>query len=150
MKLFFSLALTICALLGILDAGYITYTKLAGILPTCRPPFACQTVLESKWSSVGSIPLSAFGVVFYSTMLILAIIAFMDLERLGVGKLKVKVHNLLAILGTFGLFFSLWLVFIMGVLIKAWCLFCLLSAINCFFIFILTVSIYALAQEKAP
>lgn len=142
MKLFLSLALTVLSLLGILDAGYITYGEFSGQLPTCKPPFACRTVLDSQWSKVGPVPLAAFGLLYYATMLTLGLLSFMDVKVLSIGRLHVHVYSLIAVLGSMGLLFSMWLVFIMGVILKAWCLYCLLSAANCSMMFILSVNIF--------
>lgn len=149
MKLFLSLVLTVCGLLGILDAGYISYSEFTGQLPTCTPPFACSTVLESPWSKIGPVPLAVFGLFFYATMFVLGILAFMDVKDIAIGKLRLHVLTIIAILGTMGLLFSIWLVFIMAVLLKAWCLYCLLSAINCSMIFILSVSLFRHGRSES-
>ncbi|MBW7944402.1 vitamin K epoxide reductase family protein [Patescibacteria group bacterium] len=142
MKLILSLLLTVCAMLGILDAGYITYSETIGQLPPCQPPFACREVLESPWSHIGPIPIAAFGLLFYSTMFVLGTLSFMDVRTVAVKGIKINLVGVQALLGLSGFFFSLWLVFVMGVILQAWCLYCLLSAINCFVIFILTTSIF--------
>jgi len=149
MKLFLSLGLTVLALLGILDAGYITYNEFSGQLPTCKPPFACRTVLDSPWSKVGPIPLAAFGLLYYGTMFALGIVSFMDVKVLSIGKKRIPVYLLVAGLGTLGLLFSMWLVFVMGVILKAWCLYCLLSAINCSMMFILSVILFRNGQKES-
>jgi uncharacterized membrane protein len=149
MKIFLSLFFTVMAMLGILDAGYISYGELTGNLPPCKPPFACREVLDSQWSKVGPIPLAVFGLVFYSVMFTLGILSFMDVEHVKLGKLKIRLHNIIAVLGTMGLIFSIWLVFIMAVLLKAWCLYCLLSAINCSILFILSMVLFKTGRADA-
>lgn len=142
MKLFLSLLLTVLAMLGIIDAGYITYGELTGIVPNCQPPFSCQTVLDSPWSKVGPVPLAAFGLVFYAVMFTLGIISFMDIRSISIQQYRVPVHVVVAVLGSLGMLFSMWLLFVMGVILKAWCLYCLLSALNCSMIFILSVILF--------
>jgi len=146
MKLFLSLILTVLAMLGIMDAGYITYGELSGQVPNCQPPFSCQTVLDSPWSKVGLIPLAAFGLIFYAVMFTFGILSFMDVRSISIKKHKVPVHVLIVVLGSAGMLFSMWLIFVMGVILKAWCLYCLLSAINCSMIFILSLLLFRTAR----
>src|SRR5579859_7688993 len=130
MKTFLSLLLVVCGLLGIFDAGYLTYNEFTGLVPPCRPPFACDTVLKSAWSHVGPIPLSVFGLLFYATIFLLSVLAILELKKLTIGKYSVSLPALIALLGVFGAGFSLYLIFVMGIILEAWCLYCLLSATN--------------------
>ncbi|MBP7842566.1 hypothetical protein KA017_01025, partial [Candidatus Woesebacteria bacterium] len=65
MKIFISLLFIIFSLVGIADASYITYEKFSGVVPDCGPGFDCGAVLNSKWSSIGPIPLSLLGLAYY-------------------------------------------------------------------------------------
>jgi uncharacterized membrane protein len=137
-KVFLSLAIIVFSLIGIVDAGYITYEKFLGQIPPCQTAFKCETVLTSKWANIGPIPLSVLGIVFYSAMLLLGIANYLELPELKLGKKKIEVVHLLALLGVFGFLFSMYLVFLMGVILHAWCLYCLISAANCVILFITT------------
>lgn len=142
MKLFFSLVLTFLALLGIFDAGYITYSEVTGKVLECKPPFACSSVLDSPWSKIGPVPLAAFGVIYYSWMLLLGILLTLEVK---VPRLNLTLLALVS--GSGGFLFSLWLLFVMGVVLKAWCLYCLLSALNCIVIFTVVLSNYLLSRQ---
>lgn len=142
MKLLLSLALSVFALLGILDAGYLTFAELTGSLPPCKPPFACQSVLDSPWAKVGPIPLSAFGLLFYSSMFLLGVLITLEIKFLPLIPFRIPLFTLAAVFGILGAGFSLWLIFLMGVVIKAWCLYCLLSALNTAVIFTVTLSLF--------
>jgi uncharacterized membrane protein len=138
MKLLLPLTITILAFLGILDAGYIAHSEITGNLPPCKPPFACREVLESSWSHVGPIPLYALGFLYYLAILVLGFLIVTEQKILMKNKF-LNIKKLLAGLSIFGALFSLWLLFVMGVILKAWCLYCLFSAFNCLIIFILSI-----------
>lgn len=132
------LLITIFALLGVLDASYITYEKLSGRIPQCLPGFSCAQVLESPWANIGPIPLAMVGVFFYITVLVVSSLVFLDQRYLKIGGQKMATFGLLRLLTSFGFLFSLYLVFIMGVLIRGWCLWCLFSALTCATLFFIT------------
>ncbi len=131
-------------MLGIADAGYLTYEKLAGIVPPCGTGFQCETVLTSTYASIGPVPLSAFGLGYYATVFLLAILHFIEFDFSKASflqKTQVKKSNpidLLQIVTLFGLLFSAYLIFLMGVVLQAWCFYCLLSAIISTLLFITT------------
>ncbi len=107
--------------LGILDAGYLTWEHLSGVIPPCGTGiFAdCGKVLSSSYAYILGIPLAAFGLVFYVTEFMLALFSF----RWAWPK------RLLVLTTAGGFLFSLYLVSLMVFVIQALCLYCLLSAI---------------------
>jgi dihydroorotate dehydrogenase len=137
-RIILSLALVILPLLGILDAGFITYEKANGLIPPCTVHFQCGTVLNSAWASIGPIPLSVMGLLFYSTFLFFGIWHFFEKKDFDLLGLKINIDTTLIVLGISGWFFSLYLVYVMGFILHAWCLYCVLSAINCTILFIIT------------
>jgi len=142
MKTFLSLALIIVSILGIFDAGYISYEELSGGQVLCGAGFDCGKVLNSPWSHVGPLPLATLGLVYYVFILTLSCIHFLelDLSQL-IPALKLKNHHLLLLFTSFGFLFSLYLVFLMGVIIKAWCFYCLMSALSSSLLFILSLAL---------
>jgi uncharacterized membrane protein/glutaredoxin len=60
------------AILGILNTGYITFTKLSRSVAIC-PTDGCERVLESPYANVFGLPLSLFGLLAYIVMAILAL-----------------------------------------------------------------------------
>jgi uncharacterized membrane protein len=137
-KFLLPLFISVFAFLGILDAGYITYEKFSGQIPICNGFFKCGNVLSSPWSSVGPVPLSLLGLLFYATIFTFAVMAYLETESLILFKRQIPLGHLLAALGVFGAGFSLYLVYIMGVVLQAWCLYCLFSAANCLVLLLLT------------
>ncbi|HEX7017702.1 MAG TPA: vitamin K epoxide reductase family protein [Patescibacteria group bacterium] len=138
MKMFLSLLLVVLAILGIFDASYLTYEKLTGNIPPCGAGFDCGEVLSSQWASIGPIPLSMFGFFFYSSMFILAIINFLEIDLFDH---IITTKKLLLLLGSFGFFFSLYLVSLMAFIIQAWCLYCLFSALISTSLFVTSVAL---------
>lgn len=130
-------ALTI---IGIADASYITYQKSIGLIPPCLPGFACEKVLSSPWANIGPIPLAGLGVVYYTLVLVLVVIIVLEIDVLKHSTLarrrRISILDLLQLLTTFGFLFSLYLVFIMAVLIQGWCTYCIVSAITCALLFL--------------
>ncbi len=142
-----SLALVMLSLIGILDAGYLTYEKYAGVVPPCVSGFECATVLNSRWAHVGPIALSAFGLAYYATVFILASSNFIGVsfEKINLVK-KFTPLQMLVLLTTIGFFFSLYLVGLMAFVIKAWCTYCLISAAVSTALFVTT----RLLQKTSP
>jgi uncharacterized membrane protein len=142
MKTVLSLLIVVFTFLGILDASYVTWSRFSGVLPPCKPPFACETVLNSSWSKIGPVPLSVLGILFYSTFFLIAALSVLEVKAIKKGQFSVPIPALIILLGCFGAGFSLYLVFIMGVILKAWCLYCLLSALNCGIVFLLSCGVW--------
>ncbi len=148
MKTLLSLLLVIFTFLGILDASYITYEKLNGIIPPCTPYFKCGEVLNSSWASVGPIPLSALGVLFYSLFFVMSLLFYFGKKEVRLFRFHIRIETFLFLQGIFGAGFSLYLLFIMGVILKAWCLYCLLSAMICIILFVVSSTVYLLAKKE--
>ncbi len=142
MKSILPLLIVALTFLGILDASYVTWTKYSGVVARCQPPFACDTVLKSAWSNVGPVPLSVLGLLFYSLSLVIAAVYVLEITEMKLSKYSISVPALIFGLGSFGAAFSLYLIFIMGVVLQAWCLYCLLSAINCAIVFIISLGVW--------
>ena len=61
---------------------------------------------------------------------------------------NMRIETFLALQGIFGAAFSLYLLFIMGVILKAWCLYCLLSAMICIILFMVSSTVYLVAKKE--
>jgi len=148
MKTVLALVLVVFSILGVADASYLSWEKLSGTVPPCTASFKCDVVLSSEWSSVGVIPLSVFGILFYLTMLVVSSAWLLGKEQLLLGKYCLSLPKILALLGVAGLAFSVYLSFIMGVILGAWCIYCLISALNCVLLFFTTGLIYLKYNQK--
>jgi uncharacterized membrane protein len=66
-------ALAVVGVIGIAISIYLTWTKLAGVLPICGPTGGCETVEQSDYSSVAGIPVAAFGILYSAAVVLLAL-----------------------------------------------------------------------------
>jgi uncharacterized membrane protein len=62
-------------LVGLIDAGYLTYTHYAGEIVGCSGQTGCEDVLNSPFSTIGEIPIALFGALYYATILGLTFLA---------------------------------------------------------------------------
>ncbi len=152
------------SIVGLADSSYITYEKLVGLTPDCGTGFDCGAVLNSEWSSIGPIPLSLLGLVFYLSVFILSILNYLDFDlksyfektynKLGLKKNSIfrliTIQELILGATILGALFSGYLVFIMGVVIQAWCKYCLISAFTSITLFLVSSTFYLKYQKKSP
>jgi len=114
--------LLLVGLAGFLDAGYLTAKHLVGSPVTCTVLKGCEVVTSSSFSVVAGIPVAAFGAFYYLAVFLLAV-AYLDTKR--------TAYILFAARLTFiGFLASLWFIFVQAFLLKAWCLYCLGSAVT--------------------
>ena len=107
------------AVIGLVDSIYLTVTHLTGEDVTCLASSGCSEVLSSAYSSVGKIPLGAFGILGYFAAFSLATLAAFGYAR-ALTLLRVVVAGMLAT--------TLWLLYVQAFILHAFCDFCLLSA----------------------
>ena len=132
MKTVLLLLHVILPIIGIVDASYITYEEFSGAIPVCGKGFDCGAVLTSEYAHIGPIPLATIGLAYYLTLFVLGslLVLEVDVNKWAPKKLKsiISTEDLYTALTAFGALFSLYLIFIMGVVIGGWCLYCLISA----------------------
>lgn len=131
------------SLIGIADAGFMTYEEVMGIVPQCTgvAGFDCGKVLQSSWAYIGPVPLAALGLGFYLFMF--ALNSYLLLVPQPWARLKQL--RLLAATSAFG--FSLWLIFLQAVVIGAFCLYCTISAATSTGLFLLSW-LHAWSEKK--
>ena len=61
----------ILGILGIVDATYLTWSKLADVAPFCGGLGSCSTVLHSEFSVLFGMPISILGAAAYLVLLVL-------------------------------------------------------------------------------
>lgn len=111
------IAVIVLCLLGIGDAGYLTYVHYAGLKVLCLSSGGCETVQASRWSKLDGIPVAVLGLAGYVG--ILGSIAVR-------GELGRAAAFALALIG-FG--FSMYLTYREVFTIKAICQWCVASAV---------------------
>ncbi len=109
------------ALIGVADTLYLSYAKFTNTTPSCLLE-GCDVVLASPYANMLGIPLSYWGLVFYVYMLGLVILLAME-PRSKALRLATVAYT------TIGLLMSGSFIYIQGVLIGAFCQYCVLSAI---------------------
>jgi uncharacterized membrane protein len=111
------LAILVVCLLGIADAGYLTYVHYAGLKVLCLSSGGCETVQASRWSKLGGIPVSVLGLIGY-----VALLGSLAIRR----ELGRAAGFAIALIG-FG--FSMYLTYREIFTIKAICQWCVASAV---------------------
>ena len=134
----------VTALAGLIDATYLTYEHFSKTIPVCTTNilFAdCGKVLSSPYALLFGIPLALIGVFQYSLILTLSFLAF---------QLKNSTARYLLVLPAIaGFIASLYFVFLQVAIIKAICLYCLLSALTSNILFILTLIFLKKERKRA-
>jgi uncharacterized membrane protein len=123
----------IIAFIGLLDATYLLIIKLTNNQDLCPKGIGdCWSVNNSSYSELYGIPVSAFGIATYLTLIVL-----MQWER------KYKFWRKNSILFQFGItlvgfLFSIYLTYVQFGILHKICPFCLVSALTMTTMFILT------------
>jgi uncharacterized membrane protein/glutaredoxin len=122
------------ATIGALDTGYITLEKWGIIKNLACPAFGggCEKVLNSPYATIFGQPLSLFGFLAYVAMALLAALPLFvnpDRNKKLRSSLEQQTWLLLFLGGVAMTVFSGYLVYLMAFEIKAFCLYCLGSAL---------------------
>ncbi len=132
--------MAVLATIGVIDTGSITLNRW-GVIGTLSCPGGaegCDKVLNSPWGSVFGQPLSLFGLLAYGSVLVMAL-----LPLVLKGEARTRVNGLswwgLFLLSAGMAIFSLVLVGVMAFQIKAFCTFCLMSALISVALFVLSL-----------
>lgn len=120
------------ALAGLFVATYLTLYKLGYIGTLACAVGSCETVQTSKWALLFGFPVGAWGVAYYATVLALCLVglrpALVDRREISQG--------LVAVTG-FGVLFSVWLTYLELFVIRAICMWCVISAALATLLFVL-------------
>jgi uncharacterized membrane protein len=125
--------MTTIAILGLIDAAYLTIEKITSNKAMCLPGLGdCWTVSTSQYSQVFGIPVATLGFLAYLGILILIIIED-----------KFTARKDIILQATFGItlsgtIYSIYLTYLEIAVIKAVCPFCVISAIVMFILFVCT------------
>lgn len=126
--------------IGFLDAVYLTVQNYSqGILP-CVIFEGCDQVLTSQYAKVWNIPISLVGAIYYLIIFVLAIL-FIDSKN-------PRALLVLGYLPIAGFITSLALVFLQVFVIKALCVYCVVSAISSTILFILGLKVLKFRERN--
>lgn len=123
------IALLILSAAGIGDSLYLSLSH-GNELAYCNLIEGCDVVLKSAYAEVFGIPTAIFGIVYYSGVFLLCLFALIA------NSLRAKIF--LLILPIVGVVASLGFIYIQAFELKAWCQYCLLSALISGLIFLLS------------
>lgn len=132
----------VLSLIGLADSWYLTESAMTDTPLVCGPGVleGCNAVAQSPYSKLLGVPLAMYGVLFYALTLILsAAILFLKIRAL-------PLYLLVATAG--GAVASVYFLFVQFFLIKALCVYCLLSAGISFALCALSYIIYT--RERTP
>lgn len=113
-------AMASVAFFGFADASYLTMEHYFSVPLPCTIFNGCETVLTSSYSVISGIPVALLGVFYYLTVFILLAYAI-DTQKGVCAKLAMS-------LTPFGFLASLYFVYLQIFVIKAICLYCMVSA----------------------
>jgi uncharacterized membrane protein len=133
------LVASIVALIGLVDAIYLTIHHYNAEPVPCGAGFDCEMVLTSAWAEIGGIPLAAFGAAAYFVAFSLALLA-----AFGDGRM----WKLFGMLATIMAVFSGWLIFLQAFRIGAFCQYCLISASTSITLFVLFLVSWFLSRRR--
>ena len=112
----------IISFIGFLDSSYLTVQHYRGEPLSCAIFTGCETVAESKYAMVGPIPLALLGLLYYLAIFILTV-AYFDTK-------KERLLLLAALFTIPGFLASVYFVYLQLFVIKAICLYCIISAVS--------------------
>lgn len=124
------IAASIVALAGLADSIYLTVHHLTAEPVPCSLISGCETVLTSSYAEIAGIPLAAFGAAAYFVAFSLALLAVF-------GNRAAWLLFGIASIGMTG--FTLWLLYLQAFVIKAFCQFCLISAVTSITLFLIAL-----------
>lgn len=133
--------LTISAI-GFIDAAYLTTQHFLGAPVACSILKGCEQVTTSQYATILGIPVALLGAFYYLAILILSV-AYLDSRKPSILKLMVCLTPL-------GFLASLYFVYLQIFIIKAICLYCMVSATTSTLIFILSLSFFRRQRRGAP
>lgn len=118
----FTATFIVLALLGIADAGYLTFKHQKKQPLACPMDHDCSVVTESKWGAVFGVRNELLGLLYYAAMLIGIVVVFFA------PALTSPFYGLFVIASGCALLTSIFLVAIQFVALKDYCFYCLISA----------------------
>jgi uncharacterized membrane protein len=125
------MAIAVMALVGLFIALYLLAHALGWTGSLLCGLGDCERVQQSRYSSIGAFPMAGIGVAGYIALLVVSLLGLQPGHRE-----SRAVGTLLLIGGTVGFGFSLYLTYLEGAVIHAWCQWCVASAVLMTLIFL--------------
>lgn len=112
------ISIAILSFLGFVDSTYLTIVHYRNIIPPCSITHGCEEVLNSKFATIGNIPISIFGSAFFILILVLCILILQKNQK--------RLRQALFILVNLGIIAAIILFYLQWIVLKAFCQYCLL------------------------
>ncbi len=130
----------VVALLGFIDATYLSIEHFQNVIPPCSVTGGCEVVLTSIYSTIFGMPVSLLGAIYYLIIMIGTLI-FLESKN----PIAFKWVLLLTIPG---FLFSLWSVYIQIFELHSYCIYCLGSFLTTTILFVSTMEIISRYHEQ--
>lgn len=134
------------AIFGLCLASILTiakYNNAIAILCGEDTSNSCNVVQTSDYSNIYlfgiKIPLTLLGILFYCSLSLIAYKYYLITIKEEENSI---LKNILLLFSLFGVLFSLWFIYIQSIIIKAYCKYCLVSAIDTFILLVLILIVY--------
>ncbi|MGH2634108.1 MAG: vitamin K epoxide reductase family protein [Tepidiformaceae bacterium] len=108
---------------GVGIASYLAVENLQGNSGVCTVVHGCQTVQQSAYGKVLGVPVSVPGLAMYVFLLLAALVVLTNARELRPTAAFLAFNGAL-----FGFCFSIYLTYIEGWVLDAWCIYCIGSA----------------------
>jgi len=119
------------SLIGFLDTSYLSAKRFLSSPVTCSFFQGCDQVTTSRFAVIGGVPVAVLGLIYYLIILIGTLI-YLDTKR------EAVLYSL-AQLTPIGFIVSVWFIFLQLIVIKALCLYCIVSATTSTILFVLGI-----------
>ena len=132
-----ALLIGLLSFLGLMDASYLAAKHYSGTIPPCAIVKGCEAVTTSQYAVINlpiidiGISVALLGAIYYLVVLIISIV-IIDTKNDWLKKFLAKFSIL-------GLLASIWFISLQLFVIKALCLYCLVSAFSSTAIFVTAI-----------
>jgi len=130
----FLLGITLIGFTGFLDSVYLTAKRFVGGPIPCFVFTGCDTVAQSPYALLFGVPLSVIGIFYYLSVILLVVFYFETKQQIAM-----KMFSLLSVVGFLA---SIYFIYLQAFVIKAFCFYCILSAVTSTTLFILGATIW--------
>ena len=134
--------LVFASIVGFADAIFLTVKHFQGTVPPCVLFSGCETVTTSSYAVNAGVPVALLGALFYFSILLLSL-AFLD-------RGAAVFLRFIKFLSVPGFIFTLWLIVLQLFVIRAVCVYCMLSATTSTIIFGLSFFSAHKIRSKVP
>ena len=116
------IAMFVVALVGFADSAYLTAEHVRGVIPPCRVLQGCEAVLSSNFASIGGVPVSVVGILFYGMMIVLVVMYLDSWDR--------RFLHGASWVSAAGFLGTLYFLAVQAFILHSFCQYCLLSALT--------------------